>query len=931
MAEKVKIAVYIDPSDAKKGGKEVIQVLNETEESAASAGRILKGAYQVGNTGTKDLIKQKNSVEDLNDRIKDLTKARDKWADPSVVTRYNRKIDELNRQKSELTGTTKKLTQATNDGNSSWRIGTIAAGNLVAKLYQEIASRALDVIKASRQMAFEVEETNSKYETVVGDSVKKTNKFINEYRSLLALTKRESKEYVSQAVQVGKSLDMQGEKAAEFGINWVKLAGEYQSFFDIPFEQAFTKIRSGITGQFTPLKQLGIAITENEVKERALLQTGKKRVDVLNEAEKAQARYSLILEKSQDVLGNMERSQEHAASKTREMEAAFRDIAEEMSTKSIPLWKEIAQAGLEFSKVLKDILGISVVDKIQEERLELNQLANQLIDAVNNGQDRNDLISELNENYPDYLKNLDQEALTASELVSRLKELNKAYDEKALVQIKQEELAKLTSTRSKLERAQAEVQVNAVKALIEAEKKLGVEVDYSSSFWQRRNKMMQEANKQGAAMTKHNFSQFTQEMFDGTGLNDELQELNSQIEETQELYSQLENQFKETKIEVEFELDVPEEETPEVPVKPVISSEKPIDELLEDSLPGEVPEFKVAPKIELGSLSFMRDQLANEEALYTAAATDEERKRHQVQIEFLEKRIQATEEGISVEQLKAREAHQEKMQQAVEYFDMLNQGYQLVADYMGAQTERKIHNIEREQDKALSAIDARLNNDKLSEKEREKLLNQREKAETEYQKKIDKLQHEQFEREQIAKIAEVAANTAVAVSKVWGQTGIFGLAAQVPVLAMGALQAATVLAQPNPYLEGGMIEERLRSGMSSPGKKLISINENDQPEFIMNAVSTARSLPLMNRMNKDPEFADRINKAYLSQKSPSFSKPDVTSLNAGIDSNAISAAVGSAISEAMKDVKLYPKITYSEILEAQRQYDQNREAVGNQS
>ncbi len=931
MAEKVKIVVSLDPSDAKSGGKEIIKLLNDMGVSASTVGQKMKSVSQVGKSGINDIRRQKNSVEDLVERIKQLTKSRDKWADPAVVSRYNKKIDELTRFKRELTGDTKKLASATERNNSAWSIGTVAAGNLVAKLYQEIASRAYDVIKASRQMAFEVEETNSKYVTVVGDSIKTTNKFIEDYRSLLALTKRESKEYVAQAVQVGKSLDMQGEKAAEFGMDWVKLAGEYQSFFDIPFEEGFNKIRSGITGQFTPLKQLGIAITENEVKERALLQTGKKRIDTLSEAEKAQARYALILQKSQDVLGNMERSQGHAASKTREMEAAFRDIAEEMSTKSIPLWKEIAQAGLEFSKVLKDILGISVLDKIQDERLELNQLANQLIDATNKGQQRSDLISELNEKYPDYLNNLDQEALSATELVSRLKELNRAYDEKALVQIKQEELAKLTSTRSKLERAQAEVQVNSVKALIEAEKKLGIEVDYSASFWERRNRMMEEANKQGAVMTKHKFSQFTEEMFDGTGLNDELEEINAEIEETQNLYSQLENQFNKTKVEVGFELEVPKEKTPEVPVKPVIDPTITVDQLLEDSLPDELPEFKVSPKIETQNLAYLQDALASAEARYTLVATDEERKREKARIESYENQIKALENGISYEQQLRRDAHQETMQMAVEFFEQINEGYQLVSQFQGAVTERRIHNIEREQDKALSSIDAKLDNDRLSERQREKLLKKRAQAEEQYQKKIDKLQHEQFERERIASLSQVATNTAVAVAKVWGQTGIFGIGAQWAPIAMGGLQTATVLAQPNPYLEGGLLQERLSSGMSSPGKKLFSINENNKPEFIMNAVSTARALPLMNRMNKDPEFADRINKTYTSDNKPSFTKPGFSSPSASIDSNVISAAVGSAISEAMAGVKLYPKISYTEILEAERQYKQNQDAVGNQS
>ena len=53
-------------------------------------------------------------------------------------------------------------------------------------------------------------------------------------------------------------------------------------------------------------------------------------------------------------------------------------------------------------------------------------------------------------------------------------------------------------------------------------------------------------------------------------------------------------------------------------------------------------------------------------------------------------------------------------------------------------------------------------------------------------------------------LAEVAINTAVAVSKVWGQTGVFGIVAQIPVIIMGALQAATILAQPIPQYKMGL-------------------------------------------------------------------------------------------------------------------------------
>ncbi len=929
MAEKVKIVVSLDPSDAKKGGKEVIQLLNDTEAAAKSASAGLKGISAIGKSGIDDIRKQKNSVEDLDERIKLLTKSRDKWADPAIVARYNRKIEELSKNKRELTGDTKKLTDATDKNNGAWRVGSITVGTLLADVYRQIATRALDVIKTSRQLAFSVEETASKYQTVLGPGVAKANEFLAKNAEIMGVTTSEGQEFVSTSVQIAKGMGMVSEEAVDFGTEWVKTAADFQSFFNVPYEQAFGAIRSGITGEYEPLKTLGIVLSDTEIKERALLNTGKNRAESLTNAEKVQARYQLIIEKSGVAVGDLDRTQDSAANTTRRMNAAFRDIAEEMAQKSIPLWKELATAGLDFSKVLRNILGISITDKIQEERLELNLLSNQLITAIKNGGDRSGLISELNEKYPDYLKSLNAEKLTVEDLSKRLSDYNKFYEEKTLLQIKQEELSKLTYERATLEKAQTFAQVNAVEALIKAEAKLGIEADLSTSFWERRNKVMAEADEQGARMLKHDFKDFTKKMFSGTGLADELKEVNEELEKEQELFRQLETQFKTTSNENDIGSSTTE--PIDAPIKPVISPEFPVHEVLEEAISLEEVKFPVTPKIETENLTFLYNSLSSAEQQYTAATSDEERKRHQERIDYIQKTILAKKEGITIEQLDERQAHQDRMQMAAEYIEQLNQGFQLVADFQGAITERRIQSIQSEKDAALSSIDAQLSNNKLSERQREQLLKKREQAEEQYQKKIDKLQHEQFERERIASLAQVAANTAVAVSKVWGQTGIFGVAAQWPVIAMGAIQAGTILAQPNPYLEGGMVEERLRAGMSAPGKKLISINENDKPEFIMNAVSTAKSIPLMNRMNKDPEFADRMNKAYQGLTRPSFSKPQLSSFSSGIDTNALNAAVRSGIAEAMAEVKLYPKISYSDFLEAGRQYRQKQDAVGNQS
>jgi hypothetical protein len=78
-------------------------------------------------------------------------------------------------------------------------------------------------------------------------------------------------------------------------------------------------------------------------------------------------------------------------------------------------------------------------------------------------------------------------------------------------------------------------------------------------------------------------------------------------------------------------------------------------------------------------------------------------------------------------------------------------------------------------------------------------------------------------------IFNVAMNTAVAVSKVWGQTGIFGIAAEIPVIAMGALQTAAILSRPLPgFFKGTENAPAGLAWVAEHGAELITTKSGEQ-------------------------------------------------------------------------------------------------------
>lgn len=90
-----------------------------------------------------------------------------------------------------------------------------------------------------------------------------------------------------------------------------------------------------------------------------------------------------------------------------------------------------------------DFVEIPISEKLIEEQTELNTLVTAITAANVTQESRNGLIEELQKKYPDFLKNLDTETVTNEQLRDRLKEVNEQLEQKIILQLSEEEQAKL--------------------------------------------------------------------------------------------------------------------------------------------------------------------------------------------------------------------------------------------------------------------------------------------------------------------------------------------------------------------------------------------------------------------------------------------------------------------------------------------------------
>lgn len=90
----------------------------------------------------------------------------------------------------------------------------------------------------------------------------------------------------------------------------------------------------------------------------------------------------------------------------------------------------------------KDYIEVPLSKSLESERQELNNLVGALSSNIENQELKNDLINELNEKYPSFLKNIDIEKLTAEQLADRLEDVNNQYLSKIVLQRMDEKIAK---------------------------------------------------------------------------------------------------------------------------------------------------------------------------------------------------------------------------------------------------------------------------------------------------------------------------------------------------------------------------------------------------------------------------------------------------------------------------------------------------------
>jgi hypothetical protein len=206
--------------------------------------------------------------------------------------------------------------------------GTAAAGAVAAASFKLV------------QQASNLEESQSKVNTVFGDSAFIVENFAKTSATSFGITKQAALEAAGTFGNLIQAFGIGQGEAATMSTTLLQLAADLASFNNTGIEDAIQALRSGLSGETEPLKRFGVAINDVRLKEEARtlgLYSGKGALDI---TAKTQAAYALILKDTNLAQGDFARTSEGFANQMRILQASLSDAATEVGMVLLPYFKE---------------------------------------------------------------------------------------------------------------------------------------------------------------------------------------------------------------------------------------------------------------------------------------------------------------------------------------------------------------------------------------------------------------------------------------------------------------------------------------------------------------------------------------------------------------------------------------------------------------
>lgn len=225
-------------------------------------------------------------------------------------------------------------------GEKTSIFGDVLKANLLSDAIMDglrkLGSLMSDALKESIELASDLTEVQNVVDVTFGKNSTTIDEWSKSLVTAFGISELEGKRFVGTIGAMLKSMGTTEKQVVSMSEALVELAGDMASFYNLDVEEAFNKIRSGISGETEPLKQLGINLNVANLEAYALSQGIKKAYNEMSQAEQVALRYNYLMQVTADVQGDFARNADSYANQQRILNLQWKNFLTELGGAIVP-------------------------------------------------------------------------------------------------------------------------------------------------------------------------------------------------------------------------------------------------------------------------------------------------------------------------------------------------------------------------------------------------------------------------------------------------------------------------------------------------------------------------------------------------------------------------------------------------------------------
>jgi hypothetical protein len=285
---------------------------------------------------------------------------------------------EINKANETIAGLKKSADKSSNGVLSAFKglkTGIMALG--IGNVIKDVITTGMDAI-----------ESDSLFSTVMGDNAEAVKSWSDEVSNALGLNAVAMQKNIGVVYNMTSSMGLAEDNALTLAKGVSVLAEDMASFYNLDSEEAFNKLRAGLTGETEPLKALGILIDENTIKQVAYSEGIAENGAELTQQQKVLARYMAIMKQTGSAQGDLARTIDSPSNQYRQLTQQVQKLYISLSNllmpavKTILVWlNALARAASEVVNSIAEFFGVTGIGGLSDE----TQSASQNIGGIGEG------------------------------------------------------------------------------------------------------------------------------------------------------------------------------------------------------------------------------------------------------------------------------------------------------------------------------------------------------------------------------------------------------------------------------------------------------------------------------------------------------------------------------------------------------------------